>query len=68
MPVLFDDPDEEQPDETKPDGNQQPAPTDGVYDLLGRKVATGAEVLDGTWRLRLTPGIYITEGKKIFVQ
>ncbi|MBR1878021.1 MAG: hypothetical protein IJ814_03330 [Paludibacteraceae bacterium] len=68
VPVLFDDPDEEQPDETKPDGNQQPAPTDGVYDLLGRKVATGAEVLDGTWRLRLTPGIYITEGKKIFVQ
>ncbi len=67
MPVLFDDEDEEQ-EKPQPDDNQQPLPADGVYDLLGRKVASEAELKAGTWRLRLTPGIYITEGKKIFVQ
>ncbi|MBR3648015.1 MAG: hypothetical protein IKN59_06485 [Paludibacteraceae bacterium] len=65
VPVLFDD-DDEQP--TQPDDNQQPTVGDGnVYDLLGRKVATEAEVRDGTWHLRLTPGIYIVGGKKVCV-
>ena len=65
VPVLFGD-DDEQP--TQSDDNQQPTVGDGnVYDLLGRKVATEAEVRDGTWHLRLTPGIYIVGGKKVCV-
>ena len=67
VPVLFGDDDEGQP-RKEPDGNEQTDAWDGgIYDLLGRKVATAAEVADGTWRQRLTPGIYITKGKKIYV-
>ena len=66
VPVLFDDGEEEQPQE-----EPQPKPTvvgDGcVYDILGRKVASAAEVSAGTWRQRLNPGIYILNGEKIYV-
>ena len=69
--MIFDDDEdgeeqeEEQPEET------QPQPTrvgDGcVYDLLGRKVASEAEVKAGTWWQHLSPGIYIVDGQKVFV-
>lgn len=62
VPVLFDEEDEDQPD------NRQMVAGDGcVYDLLGRKVATKEEVQSGTWIHRLAPGIYIADGKKIYI-
>jgi hypothetical protein len=38
-----------------------------VYDILGRKVASEAEVKAGTWWQHLSPGIYIVDGQKVFV-
>lgn len=38
-----------------------------VYDMQGRRVATEEQVLDGTWKQRVSPGIYIINGKKISV-
>ena len=38
-----------------------------VYDMQGRRVATEQQVLDGTWKQRVSPGIYIINGKKISV-
>ena len=38
-----------------------------VYDMQGRRVATEQQVLDGSWKQRVSPGIYIINGKKISV-
>ena len=70
VPVIFDEEqqDEEQPGEEQPDDSRQNVAGDGcIYDMLGRKVATAAEVENGTWQYRLQPGIYIIDGKKIFI-
>ena len=40
----------------------------GVYNLQGRCVATEEQVLDGTWRQHLAPGIYIMHGRSIIVK
>lgn len=40
----------------------------GVYNLQGRCVATEEQVLDGTWRQHLAPGIYIMNGRSIIVK
>ena len=61
IPVIFDDEDEEPGIEEN--GGTADYPT-GIYDLLGRKVATEQQVKDGTWHERLAPGIYIMNGKK----
>ena len=66
VPVVFDDEDGEQPDETQPD-DQSPIPHTGAYDLMGRKVATEAEIKAGTWYQRLNPGIYIVDGRKVCI-
>ena len=65
VPLIFDDDelDEELQDEEQ--GQQMQEYGDGVYDLSGRKVASEEQVQDGTWRQRLSPGIYIVQGKKI---
>ena len=39
-----------------------------VYDMTGRRVATAEQVMDGTWKQRVSPGIYIINGKKISVR
>ena len=39
-----------------------------VYDMQGRRVATEQQVLDGTWKQRVAPGIYIINGKKLLVE
>ena len=39
-----------------------------VYDMQGRRVATEKQVLDGTWKQRVSPGIYIFNGKKISIK
>ena len=39
-----------------------------VYDMQGRRVANAEQVLDGTWRQRVAPGIYIINGKKLLVE
>ena len=66
VPLIFDDDelDEELQDEEQAQPQMQEY-GDGVYDLSGRKVANEEQVQDGTWRQRLSPGIYIVQGKKI---
>ncbi len=64
IPVVFEDDEIEEPqlsDEEQPvyDGS------DRVYDMQGRCVMMGQPVIDGSWRYRLPPGIYILNGKKI---
>jgi len=41
---------------------------EGVYDLQGRRVATGEQVADGTWRKVVKSGVYIINGKKVYVE
>ena len=66
IPVVFDDDDEEEQDEElKPDGTRRVIGDGCVYDLMGRKVATREQVEDGSWKQRVTTGIYIINGKKI---
>ena len=68
VPLIFDEWDEEQPREEQPGDGQQSRVGDGcAYDILGRKVASEKEVKDGTWYQRLQPGVYIVDGKKIYV-
>ena len=64
VPVIFDDEEDgEEPDiEHVANGRSYPL---GVYDLLGRCVATEEEVKDGSWRQHVAPGIYIIHGKKV---
>ena len=71
VPVLFDDDESEEEqgeEETRPDDNHQTRVGDNcVYDILGRKVASEAEVKSGTWYRHLSPGVYIVNGQKVFV-
>jgi hypothetical protein len=63
VPVIFDEENGEEPDiEHVANGRSYPL---GVYDLLGRCVATEEEVKDGSWRQRVAPGVYIVHGKKV---
>jgi hypothetical protein len=64
VPMIFDDEENgEEPDiEHVANGRSYPL---GVYDLLGRCVATEDEVKDGSWRQRVAPGVYIVHGKKV---
>ena len=68
IPVVFDDEDDDD-EELQPDGSKQAVAGDNrVYDLQGRCVATEEMVKDGTWRRNLTHGIYILNGKKVYVK
>lgn len=68
VPVNFDFEIEEQPGEEEPGENNQGRVGDGcVYDILGRKVATEAQVKAGTWYQGLQPGVYIVDGQKISI-
>ena len=65
VPVIFDD------DEVGEgqDGVNEMRVVDGcAYDLLGRCVATAKQVKDGSWIQSAAPGIYIVNGKKVFVR
>ena len=64
VPVLFDDL-QEGSEELNPNGTREMIGDGCVYDLLGRKVASKEEVIDGTWRQRVARGVYIVNGKKI---
>ncbi len=61
VPVLFGD--EEQPGMQEEKNSRRF--DGGVYDLLGRKVADEQAAKDGTWRYRLSPGVYIVNGQKV---
>ena len=65
VPLIFDDEEEEEIQDEEQGESQMHEYGDGVYDLSGRKVANEEQVQDGTWRQRLSPGIYIVQGKKI---
>jgi hypothetical protein len=67
IPVVFDD-DEEEEDEPIGESLLQRPHDNRVYDLLGRCVATGEEVVNGTWRSKVASGIYILNGRKIYVK
>lgn len=63
VPVIFDDL-EEQNEELNPNGAREIVGDGCVYDLMGRKVATREQVVDGSWKQRVASGIYILNGKK----
>ena len=67
VPLIFDDLYED-----NQNGDMMPSQTpmgDGcVYDMQGRRVANVEQVLDGTWKQRVAPGIYIINGKKLLVE
>ena len=63
IPVVFDDDEEE--DEPIGESLLQRPHDNRVYDLLGRCVASGEEVVNGTWRSKVASGIYILNGRKI---
>ena len=67
IPVVFDD-DNEEEDEPIGESLLQRPHDNRVYDLLGRCVATGEEVVNGTWRHKVASGIYILNGRKIYVK
>ena len=74
VPVVFDDllvePEEYGGEEKKEEEltERREYVGDGcVYDMQGRRVATEEQVFDGTWKQRVSPGIYIINGKKISV-
>ena len=67
IPVVFDDDDEEEDDPIGESLLQRPH-DNRVYDLLGRCVASGEEVVNGTWRRKVASGIYILNGRKIYVK
>ncbi len=39
----------------------------GVYDMIGRKVIAAEEMSDNQWRQRLSPGLYIVNGRKMHI-
>lgn len=70
VPVIFGDDEggEEEPGGQDEENWNNRRRGDGcVYDILGRKVASEAEVKAGTWWQHLSPGIYIVDGQKVFV-
>ena len=71
VPVIFGDDEggEEEPggQEENENKNNRRVGDGCVYDILGRKVASEAEVKAGTWWQHLSPGIYIVDGQKVFV-
>ena len=67
IPVVFDD-EEGEEDEPIEESLRQQVFNGCVYDLQGRCVATEEMVKDGTWRRNLKHGIYILNGKKIYVK
>ena len=66
IPVVFDDDEEE--DEPIEESLLQRPHDNRVYDLLGRCVASGEEVVNGTWRSKVASGIYILNGRKVYVK
>lgn len=68
VPVVFGDNEDspEQPDILEQSDSR--AGDNRVYDLQGRCVATEEQVKDGTWWQLLRSGIYIVNGKKVFVR
>ena len=67
IPVVFDD-EEGEEDEPIEESLRQQVFNGCVYDLQGRCVATEEMVKDGTWRRNLKRGIYILNGKKVYVK
>ena len=70
VPLIFDDLSED--NQNGENGDMMPSQTlvgDGcVYDMQGRRVANAEQVLDGTWKQRVAPGIYIINGKKVSIR
>lgn len=68
VPVIFDfDEDMEEDEEMKAKPHIMDVTDDKVYDLQGRCIATGDEVLNGSWMNSVAPGLYIIGGKKVHV-
>ncbi len=68
IPLIFDfDEDMEEEEEMKAKPQTVDVSDDKVYDLQGRCIAIGEEVLDGSWKNNVAPGLYIIGGKKVYV-
>lgn len=70
VPLIFDDLYEDNQNGENGDmmPSQSPVGDGCVYDMQGRRVANAEQVLDGTWKQRVAPGIYIINGKKLLVE
>ena len=68
VPLIFDfDEDMEEEEEMKAKPQTVDVSADKVYDVQGRCIAIGEDVLDGSWRNNVAPGLYIIGGKKVYV-
>ena len=68
VPLIFDfDEDLEEEEEMKAKPQTVDVSADKVYDVQGRCIAIGEDVLDGSWRNNVAPGLYIIGGKKVYV-
>ena len=54
-------------EEVQPGAGMMVSP-EGVYDLQGRRIASGQAAEDGTWRKDVRPGVYIVNGRKIVIR
>lgn len=63
-PIVENDPEEGVMEST---GSTVKTELQGVYDMTGRKVIAAEEMSDNQWRQRLSPGLYIVNGRKMHI-
>ncbi len=61
-PIVENDPEEGAMTST---GSTVKTELQGVYDAMGRKIVSAEEMSDNQWRQRLSPGLYIVNGRKV---
>ena len=67
VPLIFDFDEDMEEEEMKAKPQTVDVSADKVYDVQGRCIAIGEDVLDGSWRNNVAPGLYIIGGKKVYV-
>ena len=67
VPLIFDFDEDMEEEEMKAKPQTVDVSADKVYDVQGRCIAIGDEVLDGSWKNNVAPGLYIIGGKKVYV-
>ena len=67
IPLIFDFDEDMEEEEMKAKPQTVDVSADKVYDVQGRCIAIGEDVLDGSWKNNVAPGLYIIGGKKVYV-